>query len=124
MRISDWSSDVCSSDLAADDRAAAARLARPCPAGRARDAAPGAGTVARASASRRGAVDRAALFGPWCGARRCAGGGGAVRRRKSRHLGRQSLRSEEQTSELQSIMRNSYAVVCLKKKKKNIRQTN
>src|SRR3546814_1490909 len=27
-------------------------------------------------------------------------------------------RSEEQTSELQSIMRNSYAVFCLKKKKK------
>src|SRR3546814_6780027 len=30
-----------------------------------------------------------------------------------------SLRSEEQTSELQSLMRNSYAVFCLKKKKKN-----
>src|SRR3546814_7892828 len=29
------------------------------------------------------------------------------------------LRSEEHTSELQSLMRNSYAVFCLKKKKKN-----
>src|SRR3546814_7375832 len=29
-----------------------------------------------------------------------------------------SLRSEEHTSELQSLMRNSYAVFCLKKKKK------
>src|SRR3546814_3093531 len=29
------------------------------------------------------------------------------------------LRSEEQTSELQSLMRNSYAVFCLKKKKKH-----
>src|SRR3546814_9559755 len=29
-------------------------------------------------------------------------------------------RSEEHTSELQSLMRNSYAVFCLKKKKKNI----
>src|SRR3546814_9230090 len=30
------------------------------------------------------------------------------------------LRSEENTPELQSLMRNSYAVFCLKKKKKNI----
>src|SRR3546814_10564622 len=32
-------------------------------------------------------------------------------------------RSEEHTSELQSLMRNSYAVFCLKKKKKNIIDT-
>src|SRR3546814_7972660 len=32
----------------------------------------------------------------------------------------QSLRSEEHTSELQSLMRISYAVFCLKKKKKHI----
>src|SRR3546814_6613919 len=31
---------------------------------------------------------------------------------------RESRRSEEHTSELQSLMRNSYAVFCLKKKKK------
>src|SRR3546814_5632288 len=31
------------------------------------------------------------------------------------------LRSEEHTSELQSLMRNSYAVFCLKKKKKHIK---
>src|SRR3546814_8649418 len=31
-------------------------------------------------------------------------------------------RSEEHTSELQSLMRNSYAVFCLKKKKINIQQ--
>src|SRR3546814_5390085 len=31
---------------------------------------------------------------------------------------RQAARSEEHTSELQSLMRNSYAVFCLKKKKK------
>src|SRR3546814_4546193 len=30
-----------------------------------------------------------------------------------------SIRSEEHTSELQSLMRNSYAVFCLKKKTKN-----
>src|SRR3546814_5008156 len=38
------------------------------------------------------------------------------RRRASRRL--RSGRSEEQTSELQSLMRNSYAVFCLNKKKK------
>src|SRR3546814_10653391 len=32
-------------------------------------------------------------------------------------LGHGDLRSEEHTSELQSLMRNSYAVFCLKKKK-------
>src|SRR3546814_8795662 len=32
------------------------------------------------------------------------------------------LRSEEHTSELQSLMRNSYAVFCLKKKKHNTTQ--
>src|SRR3546814_1080685 len=45
--------------------------------------------------------------------------------RRSRHLasyGSQilgKLRSEEHTSELQSLMRISYAVLCLKKKKQN-----
>src|SRR3546814_10871557 len=33
-------------------------------------------------------------------------------------------RSEEHTSELQSLMRNSYAVFCLKKKKKKTKNTN
>src|SRR3546814_2928766 len=32
--------------------------------------------------------------------------------------GEEIFRSEENTSELQSLMRNSYAVLCLKKKKK------
>src|SRR3546814_8061673 len=36
---------------------------------------------------------------------------------------RQALRSEEHTSELQSLMRNSYAVFCLKKKKIQQRTT-
>src|SRR3546814_4883507 len=40
-----------------------------------------------------------------------AGGGKIMARRRSR--------SEEHTSELQSLMRSSYAVLCLKKKKKN-----
>src|SRR3546814_7411696 len=33
------------------------------------------------------------------------------------HLASTDIRSEEHTSELQSLMRNSYAVFCLKKKK-------
>src|SRR3546814_1488888 len=37
----------------------------------------------------------------------------------ARAFGRIPLRSEEHTSELQSLMRISYAVFCLKKKKKN-----
>src|SRR3546814_9839257 len=37
---------------------------------------------------------------------------------KNLRLQGSSERSEEQTSELQSLMRNSYAVFCLKKKKK------
>src|SRR3546814_6345047 len=36
--------------------------------------------------------------------------------------GRYKLRSEEHTSELQSLMRISYAVFCLKKKKNNAKQ--
>src|SRR3546814_3653677 len=35
------------------------------------------------------------------------------------HLGVETARSEEHTSELQSLMRISYAVFCLKKKKAN-----
>src|SRR3546814_6191114 len=37
--------------------------------------------------------------------------------RKRQGFGPRLLRSEEHTSELQSLMRNSYAVFCLKKKK-------
>src|SRR3546814_10763987 len=36
--------------------------------------------------------------------------------------GETDARSEEHTSELQSLMRNSYAVFCLKKKKHNYKQ--
>src|SRR3546814_9234247 len=38
-------------------------------------------------------------------------------------LSRGEIRSEEHTSELQSLMRNSYAVFCLKKKKNHNTQT-
>src|SRR3546814_8138838 len=102
MRISDWSSDVCSSDL---------RLARPWRyAGRAprqhRRADPPRSRASRSAgvpaASRRGGSDPSRHIGS---ASAC--GGSASR----------SSRSEEHTSELQSLMRNSYAVFCLKTKK-------
>src|SRR3546814_4033620 len=66
----------------------------------------------------------------WVGARRRAGSQGRDRRRGRRGRGYRQRRwdrprSEEHTSELQSLMRISYAVFCLKKKKKkkNNRQT-
>src|SRR3546814_1101630 len=47
-------------------------------------------------------------------------GGGDLGDPLGRHLGmRRGDRSEEHTSELQSLMRISYAVFCLKKKKSN-----
>src|SRR3546814_3047658 len=44
----------------------------------------------------------------------------AIQARRDRRIG--SDRSEEHTSELQSLMRISYAVFCLKKKKKETQQ--
>src|SRR3546814_8459545 len=52
----------------------------------------------------------------WSSPRRCCGP--APRGRRRRGGGRNRVRSEEHTSELQSLMRISYAVFCLKKKKK------
>src|SRR3546814_8955719 len=53
------------------------------------------------------------------GARRGARAGGADAGRISRAYAIPRRRSEEHTSELQSLMRISYAVFCLKKKKHN-----
>src|SRR3546814_6470245 len=58
--------------------------------------------------------------GVGCGCRACQWPGAAAQgrmpqRRSSAHL---PARSEEHTSELQSLMRISYAVFCLKKKKR------
>src|SRR3546814_9711623 len=50
--------------------------------------------------------------------RRCAGVGFLVRSSGRRHA--LLARSEEHTSELQSLMRISYAVFCLKKKKSSV----
>src|SRR3546814_3389050 len=98
MRISDWSSDVCSSDLAALEQL------------RDRD-----GTIDdlrhrldRSDEERREAQARVIglLAGP------------GPTESKRGFFGR----SEEHTSELQSLMRISYAVFCLKKKKTRVNQ--
>src|SRR3546814_10165776 len=132
MRISDWSSDVCSSDLPDDDQVIALV---------------GAVDIDAAIACREGAVlggiggelvqqqgeagHRAAgnlrIAAAQCDARRRVGGrivvggddgldeavqgGGALRL-----AGGDRQRSEEHTSELQSLMRISYAVFCLTQK--------
>src|SRR3546814_8599220 len=119
MRISDWISDVCSSDLVPRGK----RLY-------AGDAAP-AGGDRRSHCARRfrhrlfvaGLSAQGQLFQdqdrPQLRARR-----GAELRRKRGHHPRDrgdGGRSEEHTSELQSLMRISYAVFCLKKNNNNIK---
>src|SRR3546814_8690787 len=119
MRISDWSSDVCSSDLLgvapiALDRPvlgvarAAERLDR-----FTRDlhrAFAGEQDAARGVEARR--LPRVACLGDVVDI-------GTRRLKRDIHVGDLCLhRSEEHTSELQSLMRNSYAVFFLKKKTK------
>src|SRR3546814_6499496 len=87
MRISDWSSDVCSSDLFSPPRRCSPRAAPP--------------TIARP----RPPPPRRRQSSPPPRARTST-----ATPTRSKH------RSEEHTSELQSLMRISYAVFCLKKK--------
>src|SRR3546814_9648726 len=54
-----------------------------------------------------------------CGDSRVAADPGRI---ELHHPGTRKIRSEEHTSELQSLMRISYAVFCLKKKKKRKQQ--
>src|SRR3546814_9918266 len=106
MRISDWSSDVCSSDLHCRRRRGpdAADPAVPRPR-RLPDAVTAAhpGLDGRPAPRRRGAAPAVA--------------GGQQRRPVRAGRAPRPGRSEEHTSELQSLMRISYAVFCLKKKK-------
>src|SRR3546814_1927132 len=106
MRISDWSSDVCSSDLLRRQR----RLQ--VAAGAARTVL----AVGRTALARGRRGDRAALVGARCG-RRLAIPDRSATPVASWRAPLRCRRSEEHTSELQSLMRISYAVFCLKKKK-------
>src|SRR3546814_10493549 len=110
MRISDWSSDVCSSDLDRDLGHKPWRAQRS-PRGGARQAREMRGLSGSGHGYDTGNV---ILFWRMRWRRRClsASFGG----RQAESGGRQG-RSEEHTSELQSLMRISYAVFCLKKTK-------
>src|SRR3546814_3823116 len=91
MRISDWSSDVCSSDLF-----------------------PARWRCASVGHGLRVPKSRFPVPGV------CGHEGERV---PSRRRTWRSPRSEEHTSELQSLMRSSYAVFCLKKKNNNDTRT-
>src|SRR3546814_9813357 len=97
MRISDWTSDVCSSDLLSQGRRHC-RIGR-LPLDHRRDRHVG---LARPRAAARRNL--------WLGAL-----GERPRNPQGWHA-RVRWRSEEHTAELQSLMRTSYAVLCLKKK--------
>src|SRR3546814_5514034 len=105
MRISDWSSDVCSSDLKAGDYIT--HLDGELIYGTDIDTA-----VSRMRGKAGTAIEltifRVGREGPF---------------EVSVMRGVIELRSEENTSELQSLMRRSYAVFCLKKKKHNTIKT-
>src|SRR3546814_6004061 len=123
MRISDWSSDVCSSDLI----------------GRLRKAGISVTTGIReqeAQAAMMGFFAQQTLGRPYVTLKLATSLDGQIARADGEsqwitgpqasahtHLERARhdaiLRSEEHTSELQSLMRISYAVSCLKKKKQN-----
>src|SRR3546814_4356469 len=97
MRISDWSSDVCSSDLRS-----------------ARDPSLNYGRLQLITHADRERLRASAKVKS----------GGFELGRRPVHLGiAREARSEEHTSELQSLMRISYAVFCLKKKKQHKKHT-
>src|SRR3546814_7147520 len=119
MRISDWSSDVCSSDLEGPERhRAAVRTDHPVPRHQFDFAGAADDELAR-SAVYRDQIDAIAVMVGIVKLLRAAldRDRPTVDQLLSRpFLRRQLGRSEEHTSELQSLMRISYAVFCLKKK--------
>src|SRR3546814_2326782 len=100
MRISDWSSDVCSSDLIRGNSLSVSQRSR-------------GFTAFGVSIPSIGLI----LMSPRLTAQRNS------RRATANTFRRLAIcRSEEHTSELQSLMRISYAVFCLKKKKTHTKQ--
>src|SRR3546814_9275330 len=115
MRISDWSSDVCSSDLLHGQAAGTVGAAPLPPIGKARTMPHQAGCLCGRV---RIAIDAEPLAARMCWCRLCqylGGGSGTVN--VCFPSDKLTVRSEEHTSELQSLIRISYAVFCLKKKK-------
>src|SRR3546814_9212789 len=124
MRISDWSSDVCSSDLvpqrlvglAQPGKLQMQRLA--VIVDNATAASPGGERILEVDYAGAKAAD--VVIGPQAiagqvlaGSRR---GVDQAADQPARRAATAVARSEEHTSELQSLMRHSYAVFCLKKK--------
>src|SRR3546814_4383393 len=107
MRISDWSSDVCSSDLTEIIVVRGSGALQPADG----DNVQGSSLIAYPEFGLGSRIEN-----------RLRDEAGIVQFRRSdgrsAHPTSQG-RSEEHTSELQSLMRISYAVFCLKKKKKN-----
>src|SRR3546814_6436586 len=118
MRISDWSSDVCSSDL--DGKAGP----RPRTADRISCQGNHGGLAVSGTRPLNGVMTHASF--PAIRMRRTRAAAWSRAMFAENRIGPQDLiwplfvtegRSEEHTSELQSLMRTSYAVICLKKKK-------
>src|SRR3546814_9990249 len=107
MRISDWSSDVCSSDLSSP-RSVDVPLRSIATADN--------GTLPKGSRPRSSSLSaspRSRAASRWSLSERWS--------MRSSHPARsRARRSEEHTSELQSLMRISYAVFCLKHKQKQV----
>src|SRR3546814_7533939 len=120
MRISDWSSDVCSSDLPLGGFAPAGSSlrspghAKACPPTRHPPAMDGLRPTLLFLLGERG---NAASILEW--QHQTDRKTRRLRRRECSPEGASGFRSEEHTSELQSLMRISYAVFCLKKKTHN-----
>src|SRR3546814_6766422 len=108
MRISDWSSDVCSSDLERD------LLGNLVFGDAGTDQEPGEAGDVRRAGIRLGHDHCDRAFTGTCVGHADDRDFGDLRMAEQQVL--DFLRSEEHTSELQSLMRISYAVFCLKKK--------
>src|SRR3546814_2416573 len=123
MRISDWSSDVCSSDLEADEEDAGDAV-EPAREGAAREPAGGRSRPEpdqRQPEGTKAGVDAAEQ--EHLEADRPQQRADELRQQGEVEDDDLRVRSEEHTSELQSLMRRSYAVFCLKKKNNRIYNT-
>src|SRR3546814_4060341 len=107
MRMSDWSSDVCSSDLAGGGTRSLEAVLGDIYARDARDSNRAAAPLVQADDA--DLLDTTEL---------------GITAAVQRAIALVEARSEEHTSELQSLMRISYAVFCLKKKTNTRHQRN
>src|SRR3546814_2870078 len=114
MRISDWSSDVCSSDLGPRRRGGSRRGQRHAAHTRwVVDDLSSRGSRAASASPRPRGVAFSSFLATSRSCESCQVNQGPGTRTGTADA---CVRSEEHTSELQSLMRISYAVFCLKKK--------